>query len=150
MSINISKLGYTYIPNEIFKQCQLSISARFLLCILLQYCRKKDTCFPSQSMLARNMGVSSRQVRNLIKELVSNDLPYVKRQGFNRSNTYYVAKSFQIYEKNSSYHLGSKFPLHLHQELPTNSTKGKRLEKISEDNYLKRKKELYDHFSIKK
>lgn len=125
--------NFTVIPNELLGPTQLSISSRYLVCVLLKYCGQDDYCFPSQVTLAKDLGCTDRQIRNLIRELEREDLINTTRKGFNKSNTYKVAKSFVLHSSNRksvSYQLGSKFPLHQGTNLPPKSTylkaKGKR------------------------
>lgn len=122
--------NFTIIRNELFGPSQLSIGARYLHCLLLKYCGKDDYCYPSQITLAKDMDISDRQIRNLLKELIQYGLVFKERRGWNRSNTYKVAKAFILDRTKDSFHLGSLFPLHQGDEVPPKSTylkaKGKR------------------------
>lgn len=119
--------NYTIIPNEILGASQLSVQARYLLCVLLKYCGQDEWCFPSQETLAKEVGCSARYIRRLLEELLHAGVIVKTRRGFNRSNTYRVAKSFVVDRNGSSCQLGSKFPLHQGNTVPTKSTylKGK-------------------------
>jgi hypothetical protein len=128
--------NYTKIPNELMSQSQLSIQARYLLCVLLKYCGKDEWCFPSQARLAEDLGYkSSRYIRSVLGQLQRAGLVYKKRRGFNKSNTYRVAKVFTIERSPASYpqgqsascHLSSDIPLHQGSVIPPKSTylKGK-------------------------
>lgn len=122
---------YTKVPNFLFEESDLSIKSRYLFCILLKYCGKKDTCFPSQKTLARVIGCSDRNVRKLLNELIVAGIVYSQRTGFNKPNTYKVSKDLvrnqYSYpdmvrnEKPISPHLGTPVPLHMGSQLPTNS-----------------------------
>lgn len=133
---------YTKIPNPILRESQLTVPARYLYCVLLRYCGNDEWCFPSQQTLADDLGYSARQIRNLLRQLENAGLIFRKRKGFNRSNSYNVAKSLETTRKavssnskvnnkknrkSNSSHLGSKFPFHEGKVLPPNSTylKGK-------------------------
>ena len=120
---------YTLIPNEILRQSQLSVGARYLLCVLIRYCGQDEHCYPSQETLGDHLGYSDRHIRNLLKELEDLKLICRTRSGFNKSNTYRVAKSFTVKWKSGSAHLGSKFPLHQGSTVPTNITYRKAKEK---------------------
>ena len=87
------KKNFTMIPNLILGESQLSIQARYLLCVLLRYCMAKTICWPSQKTLAKDLGCSERYVRNLLKELAEQELIDKDRIGWNRSNTYIVEKN---------------------------------------------------------
>lgn len=118
--------NFTIILNELLGESQLSIPSRYLFCVLLKYCGRKEWCFPSQKTLAKDLNCSERHIRNLIKELERNELVYKVRRGFNRSNNYRLATSLTYYRQpngnpNSS-HLGSMLPLHTGNEVPPKST----------------------------
>lgn len=115
--------NFTAIHNELFERSQLSIPARLLHCILLKYCGQDDHCYPSQKTLAENLGLcGSRHVRTLLNELINAGLVTKKRSGFNKSNTYKVAKDFVLDRNGNSSHLGSKFPLHQGSTVPPKNT----------------------------
>lgn len=119
--------NYTKIPNEILTFSQLSISARYLYCVLLKYCGKDEYCFPSQKTLAKDLGLTDRQIRNLIKELAFTGIVFPTRRGWNRSNTYKISK---LLRNGNSYMIGSQIPLNQGNKIPPKSTyikgKGKR------------------------
>jgi len=135
--------GYTKIPNNMLIESQLTVSARYLYCVLLRYCGKDEWCYPSQKTLAKDLGCSDRHIRDLIKELETQCLVYKKRKGYNRANNYKVAKSLTsdrkfsstpvrnnnsaLVEQSNSVQLGSTFPIHEGITVPPNSTylKGK-------------------------
>ena len=122
--------NYTKIPNEILSASQLSIQARYLYCVLLMHCGKDEWCFPGQTTLAKKLGCSERYVRELLVELYEAGVVYKKRRGFNRSNTYRVAKSLEVDRNSNSPHLGTASPFYEGCPVPPKSTylkgKGKR------------------------
>ena len=113
---------FTVIPNKMLRESQLSIPARYLLCVLIKYCGQKDWCYPSQKTLGKQMGYTARYIRDLLKELELNELIKRKRIGFNRTNTYKVTKEFKTIRKQGGNHLGSKVPLNEGTIFPPNST----------------------------
>lgn len=123
--------NFTVIPNEILEKSQLSVPARYLLCVLLKYCGQNEWCYPSQETLGKQLGYTARYVRDLLNELQLNKLIKRKRTGFNKPNTYKVAKIFETERKQDGNHLGSKIPLNEGTELPPNSTYVKAKEKKS-------------------
>lgn len=86
-------INYTKIPNELLNNIDLSVQARYLLCVLLRHCGRKETCFPSQKALAATTRFSTRYIRKLICELKSLGYIQVRRGGFNKSNVYYIDKT---------------------------------------------------------
>lgn len=123
--------NFTVIPNQLLDQSDLTIQERYLFCVLLRHCGKKDTCFPGQKRLANILGLSDRHIRTLVKNIKEKtDILTCKRSGWNRANTYTLSKELILVRKQGSYHLGSQFPLHQGTENPPKSTyltgKGKR------------------------
>lgn len=114
--------NYTIIPNEVLGASQLSMQARYLLCVLLRYCGQDEWCYPSQETLAHEVGCSARYIRRLLEELIHASVITKTRRGFNKSNTYKVARSFVVNRNGGSSQLGSKFPLHQGHTVPPNST----------------------------
>lgn len=141
----MKRKNFTMIDNNIFLESQLTYQARFLYCILLKYAGKKDYCYPSQSTLAQNMGLSDRHIRNLIDELIKAGILSKKRTGFNKPNTYFVTKELERERNGSSYQVGSKVPGNEGMELPSKNTYIKRKDKNdangieSVDDFLRRK-----------
>lgn len=119
--------NFTVIRNEILEESQLTVPARYLLCVLLRHSGQKEWCYPSQKTLGKNLGYTPRYIRKLLKELEKYGLVVRKRKGFNKSNNYKVAKEYMFDRKQSSPHIGSKFPLNQGITLPPNNTyiKGK-------------------------
>lgn len=89
--------GFTLIPNELFEESHLSIPARFLFLLLLKFAFQKNSCFPSQEMLAQKMGMSVRHIRNLLNELEASKLISRKRSGFNKVNVYSLSRDYGNY-----------------------------------------------------
>lgn len=109
---------------------QLSITARYLYCVLSRHCGKSEWCFPGQSTLGKELGISPRYIRDFIKELETNGLLSKQRTGFNRPNTYRLAKTLNSGKSHSSSmdkqpstpQISSVFPLHEGTLVPPNST----------------------------
>jgi len=116
--------NFTLIPNEILGSSQLSIQARYLHLVLMKHCGQAEHCYPSQRTLAEALGCSSRHIRNLLQELIVAGLVSITRSGYNRPNTYKVAKQFIVKNdrNSSSYHLGSLVPIYQGTVLPPKNT----------------------------
>lgn len=123
-------MGFTIIQNELLDESQLTISARYLLMVLIRFSGQDESCYPSQAKLAKILNISARQIRNLLSELIRAGLISKKRSGYNQSNTYTVAKQYRKLtstqltdgKKLSSSQLGSAYPLHNGSEVPTINT----------------------------
>lgn len=86
---------------EVISDPSRSRSSRLLIAILLlKYARTNNNAFPSQETLAKDMGLSSRQIRNLLNELEACGLLTWKRLGFSKSNRYNFNK--EVYFRNGT------------------------------------------------
>lgn len=119
---NVELKNFTITPNEILDSSQLSIEARYLYLLLLKHCGVDEHCFPSQNKLAEEMDFSDRHIRNLLEELIKAGLIIKHRWGWNRANTYTVAWRLRRDRKSTSYIVGSLFPLHSGDNIPTKNT----------------------------
>lgn len=138
--------NFTVIPNELLGPTQLPVSSKYLLCVLLKYCGQDDYCFPSQTTLANDLGHTDRQIRNLLNNLETEGLIHSTRKGFNKPNTYKVAKSFILSppdRKSVSYQLGSKFPLNQGSGFPPKSTYLKAKDKRNLKRIEQLRKQIY-------
>jgi hypothetical protein len=84
--------GYTHISNRLLRDTTVSPAARVVYILLMSRCFSKEFSFPGQSTLANETGVSERQIRRLLKELVESDWVKVKRRGLGKSNLYFLVK----------------------------------------------------------
>lgn len=63
----------SFIPNCLMSYPGLSLGAKLLWARLAQYAGQNGACYPSQQRLASDLGLSVRQIRRLISELVSKE-----------------------------------------------------------------------------
>ena len=82
-----SRKGYFTIPRYII-DLRISISARLLYCVLLDFAWNNGFCFPGQEKLGERMGLGRQQVNRLINELKGAGLVGVKRRGLGKTNLY--------------------------------------------------------------
>ena len=82
--------GWTRVPHFLLTDTRLSHSARLLMMVLLahDYRQEKGRCWPSQRRLAELLGVTGRQVRYLLAELMAAD--YITAERIGRSNSYSI------------------------------------------------------------
>ena len=142
----MKKKGFTIVPNELLLPNQLSVQERYLYLILMKYAGKSDYCYPSHKALANDMGYSTRYITKLLALLREKGLLTWNRRGFNRPNTYQIAKSFVQERNGSTYQLGTTFPLNRGNGVPDNSTyiigkanKGIEILRRKNDDLLKRR-----------
>lgn len=80
--------GFTQVPNSVIKDVSLSRGARLLYVILSSYSWDKDFCYPAQETLAREIGLTDRQVRSLLKELEAAGYIGIRKRGYESPNVY--------------------------------------------------------------
>jgi hypothetical protein len=110
---------------DAFRNPNLTSGAKAVLGDLLGYAGVNGECFPSQETLAKNHNKTSRQIRNLLKELAFHKLIEWERGKKGRSNRYSFNKEiyFQQYgdiRKSISTHIGNIIPVSNGNILPTN------------------------------
>ncbi|MFA6081221.1 MAG: helix-turn-helix domain-containing protein [Patescibacteria group bacterium] len=115
----------------------LSIQSRYLYCVLLKYCGRNDSCYPSQMTLGKDLGISTRYIRNLVDELIQAGIVFKKRRGFNRPNTYTVAKRLTHEWKKGSYHIGNMNPFNKGNLVPVIDIKNIYIKGKDKNNNLK-------------
>ena len=84
------KAGFAAFPYVVLTDARLSPGARVAYGVLLKYGWQEGSCFPGQEKMAKDIGVSGRQVRNYLTELQGGGYIRIKRQGLNRPNLYYI------------------------------------------------------------
>ena len=80
--------GFTQVPNHILESSVLSPGAKLAYAMLLKYAWQHDYCFPGQTRLAKDMGITDRSVRTYLQELEANGVIGIKRRGMNKPNLY--------------------------------------------------------------
>jgi len=92
MKANLSKIyreGYTTFPNLIMCDDRISCQGKMVAIVLWFHGFLKESCFPSQKLIAQEAGVSIRTVRNQIKKL--KELGYID---YGKSSRYYTYTLF--------------------------------------------------------
>lgn len=80
--------GFTQVPNFLLKSRHLSAGDKLAYAMLLSYAWQKDSCFPGQETLAKDLGLSDRSVRTHLKSLERRGLLNIRRRGQGRTNIY--------------------------------------------------------------
>ena len=83
------KKGFIQLPLLILKNPTLSFGAKLTYALLLSYAWQNPSCFPGQSRLASDLGVSDRSIRQFLSELSPHYIS-IKRRGLGKSNTYLI------------------------------------------------------------
>jgi hypothetical protein len=84
--------GYARLPRPVLKARGLSDRAKCIYNLLLDYAWQQESCFPSQETLACDLDTSVDTIQRGLQELKDYGLIDWKRQGFNRTNTYYILR----------------------------------------------------------
>lgn len=88
--------NYTKFDNNILEDPNLSIQEKILYVTLVSYCWEDGYCYPGQTRLARQLGVSDRSIRTWLNGLIEYGLiKKVHRLG--SSNLYFLKDPSEIY-----------------------------------------------------
>jgi biotin operon repressor len=86
----ITRGGFTQVPNFILTDGTLSLGAKVAYSMFLHYAWHKDSCFPGQDTLGKEMGMSKSRVNEFIKELERVGLVEIRRRGQGKTNIYRI------------------------------------------------------------
>ncbi len=97
------KQGFTQLPNYVLRDNKLSFGARLTYAVLLSYAWQEGSCFPGQTKIGEDLGVSRQMINGYLKELKERKYIDWKRRGLNKTNIYYVLdhKPFEVDVKQS-------------------------------------------------
>jgi AraC-like DNA-binding protein len=84
------RAGFAALPYLVLRDTRLSVGARLAYAVLLSYAWQEEACFAGQQKMAKDMGVSERQLRRYLQELEDAAYVRIKRQGLNKPNLYYI------------------------------------------------------------
>jgi len=84
--------GFVQVSNSILRDVTVKPQARFVYILLMSRVFSKDFCYPGQEVLGKEIGLSSRQIIRLLKELQRHGWLEVKRRGQGKTNLYFLLK----------------------------------------------------------
>ncbi len=122
--------GFTQIPNALLRRTDLTPGGKLTYMGLLSYAWQRDSCFPGQDTLARDIGVGKRSVIRYLQELEEVGLLEIRRRGLGQTNLY-ILKRF-IDTSRSANLAFQEVPNSTHPEVQNWHTKNTQLEKDSE------------------
>lgn len=96
---NLTKEGFTQVPNFVLKSKDISSNAKLVYAGLLSYAWHNNYCFPGQERLSRDLGLGERTVNRAIQELSKQNFIDVKRQGLGKPNVYTLKQLIQNVDK---------------------------------------------------
>lgn len=84
------KQGFAQVPRGVLKNPRLTMQAKTLYALLLDYAWQKGSCFPGQDKLAEDLRVHKNTILKYLKELRNLKLIDWERRGLNKTNIYYI------------------------------------------------------------
>jgi hypothetical protein len=84
------KHGFAQIPRYILRFRKLSFGARLTYAVLLSYAWQEGSCFPGQSKMADDLGVTRKAVNSYLGELKKYKFIDWERRGLGKTNIYYI------------------------------------------------------------
>ena len=110
---SFSASGFTQVPNAILTHAKITPGAKLTYAMLLKYAWDRNSSFPGQEQLAKDLGSTDRSVRTYLKDLEGAGLVEIHRRGLGRPNLYIlnvtVARSSGSDRKNFPVRSGSNF-----------------------------------------
>lgn len=104
--------GFAGLPRAVLRAKGLSRNAKCLYALLLDYAWQKGSCFPGQTRLCEDLGISENTLRKDLNELKEWKLVDWSQRGFTRTNIYYILPL----ENSQVMHTPSKIEVHEPQE----------------------------------
>ena len=84
----VSRGGFTQVADIILINEKLSLGAKLTYSMLLRYAWQNDFCYPGQDTLGKAIGITDRQVRRHLTELIKIGYVSVHRRGLGKTNVY--------------------------------------------------------------
>lgn len=84
------RAGFAALPYVVLRDTKLSIGARLTYAVLLSYAWQNDSTFVGQKKMARDMGISERQLQRYLYELRDNQHIEISREDKRFNNTYII------------------------------------------------------------
>ena len=80
--------GFTQIPNVIQNDPCLNLGEKAVYAQFLQYAWHHDYCFPSQDLIAKNLGLTRVRITQFVKGLEQKGYLTIQRRGLGKTNWY--------------------------------------------------------------
>jgi len=123
----VVQAGFTQIPRAVLFDASLSFLARLLYGALKSYAWASEDVWPGQEILADQLGVSSRHLRDAGNELRDHGLITVKRRGGGMTNLYIIQEP-RNHSSNQVPKTGTTVPILTGTTVPTKYTKKENVE----------------------
>jgi hypothetical protein len=83
-------LGFVCLPRAVLRAPGLSVLARLLYGVLLDYARQDGHCFPGTERLRADLGCGHNQLARAVRELEAGGLVARRRRGFGKTTVYHL------------------------------------------------------------
>lgn len=84
------RAGFAALPYVVLRDIKLSIGARLTYAVLLSYAWQDDSTFVGQARMAKDMGLSQRQLQRYLYELRDSLYIEISRKDKRFNNTYII------------------------------------------------------------
>ncbi len=84
------RAGFAALPYVVVRDTNLSLGARLTYAVLLSYAWQNDATFVGQQKMAKDMGISERQLRRYLYELKGRAYIDISREDKRYNNTYII------------------------------------------------------------
>jgi len=84
------RAGFAALPYVVLRDTKLSIGARLTYAVLLSYAWQDDATFVGQEKMAKDIGISERQLRRFLYELKETLYIEISRKDKRFNNTYII------------------------------------------------------------
>ena len=84
------RAGFAALPYVVLRDTKLSIGARLTYAVLLSYAWHEDSTFVGQEKMAKDMGISDRQIQRYLYELRDGGYIEISREDRRFNNTYII------------------------------------------------------------
>lgn len=96
----VARDGFTQVPNFILRNPSISVGAKVVYAMFLSYAWHNSLCYPGQTRLANDIGMTQPRVAQLIAELEEAGLVAIERRGQGKTNIYTI--NFIVKKKKAS------------------------------------------------
>lgn len=84
------RAGFAALPYVVLRDIRLSIGARLTYAVLLSYAWQEESTFVGQAKMAKDMGISDRQLQRYLYELRDGHYIEISRADRRFNNTYII------------------------------------------------------------
>ena len=133
---------------KVWRNPEISRAAKCLLFDLVFYAGIDGEVFPSQGLLANNLGVTPRYVRTLLTELKRHNLVAWVRRGYSTSNKYTLSEALYCRNDKRDKSMDGDINSSMEGEIVPNHSGSNVPAKQSQDK-RKKNKELHPHINMR-